>query len=281
MIPSFESLLSNSASWAVCKEFEGSVDPANLGAHLFHLPCIQLDFSGDYSFEHIKESLLACCSPKGECLDYDGDPFLALPDYSVQIAEWHYDGISSLNKDRVPDWIFLIHSGDNLRERQIKQNGFAIANCHLLYSHLTDRGKGLIAEVNQIIFGHRVGKADLTSVEKADLRVKLIDHLLPHLPIVRAHIPFPDTVELDSNNEVFYCYPDELTFCFEGLSWADQRFLLADLQSALSVPGVTYQHSFDCHSLLAVHNKSCFHSARQVEAGARRSVFRLQLIETL
>ncbi len=262
------------------KEFEGSLDPASLGDHLFHSPCIQIDFSCDYSFEDIKESLLGCCSPKGECLDYDGDPFLALPDYSVQIAEWHYDGISSVKSDRIPDWIFFIHSGEDFRERQILQNGFSIANCHLLYNHLADRSKSLITDVNQIIFGHRVGKADLTSVEKANLRVKLIDHLLPHLPIVRAHIPFPTTAELDSNNEVFYCYPDELTFCFEGLSWADQRFLLADLQSALSVPGVTYQHSFDCHSLLAVHNKSCFHSASQVEAGSRRSVFRLQLIET-
>ena len=85
MISSFDALLADSTCWATRKNFEGVLDPLSLGAHLFHAPCIQLDFCRDYSFENIKSSLLACCSPKGECLDYEGDPFLALPDYSVQM----------------------------------------------------------------------------------------------------------------------------------------------------------------------------------------------------
>lgn len=276
----FEIQLSNPTRWSTRKKFEGSLDPSSLGAQLFEFPCSQLDFSYGYSFQDIMDALLVCCSSKGECLDYEGSPFLALPDYSEQIAEWHYDGISSVNKYRIPDWIFLIHCGDGLQDSKKIQNGFGIANCHLLYNELADRSKNLIANVSQVIYGHKVGTANLASVDKADLRVNLVANMLPSLPVVRAHIPFSSTVQVDSNNETFYCYPDDLTFCFEGLSWDDQRFLLSDLQRALSVPAVTYQHSFDCHSLLAVHNKSCFHSARHVEAGSRRSVFRLQLIES-
>lgn len=276
LLPSL-SLLQNPDSWVLTTRCEKKLDSQSMENFLFEYPCVQIDFSESNSFEHIKDVLLECCLRKGECLNYQMSPFLPLPDYSNQIAEWHFDGISS-RTGRVPDWIFLLHNGDDLGCESSAKNGFAIANCYLLYSYLSQRSKDLLINCYQVILGHRIGTSNLQSFEKSDLSVKMLESIATGVNVLRGHIPFPSTFSVDIK-EFFYCYPDDLRFYFDGISWPDQQYLLSDIQAALKIPSVTHNHSFGCSSLLAVHNKSCFHSANEVQGGALRSVFRLQLIE--
>lgn len=279
MVSHLNSLLASSSGWATHTRIKDNLSPLLLEKLLFNYPCIQIDFPGIGTLDEIKDLLLDVCLRKGECLDYDGAPFLRLPDYSTQIAEWHYDGISSLSKQRIPDWIFFVHSGSDLLTKTKKEKGFTISNCHLLYNHLSECSKCLIADISQLILGHKVGTANLQSVEKADLLIKLVDYFSQGIPLLRAHIPLPSTFVAVPDSSSFYCFPDDLNFCFQGLSWDDQKFLLSDIHAALSMPGVTYQHAFDCDSILAIHNKSCFHSAQSVRGGIFRPVYRLQLID--
>ena len=263
----FLSYLKNPKSWFSSSRCETKLDLQTMENYLFKRPCTQIDFSALNSIQHIKDILLECCLRKGECLNYNSNPFLSLPDYSKHMAEWHYDGISSVDSQRVPD------------SQYSSENGFSIANCHLLYCHLSQRSKDLLSNIYQVILGHKLGNADLQSFEKVDLYVKMLEHIASDVFVLRAHIPFRSTVSVDPQGPHFYCYPDDLSFYFKEIAWSDQQYLLSDIQAALLIPCVTYNHSFGCNSLLAVHNKSCFHSAREVQGGSLRSVFRLQLIE--
>lgn len=276
---SFRQLLRSSESWSAkytCDEISFS---DQVSQFLFDKPCSQFDIPSSVSLDNILSLLHVVCAEKGECLTYDDSPFLKLPDYTEQIAEWHYDGISNLNPLRVPDWLFLIHSGDLIVDSPQIQDGFGIANCHLLYINLSPKGRALADQAEQVIFGHKVGTSNTKSKDKADLRVRLVDRSTLGFPVFRGHFPLPSTFTVNHSDQSFYCFPDDLSFRFIGLSFDDQQFLLNDIHSALSTCGVTFHHRFDCHSLLAVHNKSCFHSAYQVQAGGIRPVFRLQLIE--
>lgn len=246
---------------------------------LFSKPCVQIDFEMSISYEKIKSILLAICVDKGEVLHYDDCAFLKLPNYTHPV-EWHFDGISSVRKERVPDWIFFLHSGTPHTSPNRIKNGFSIANCCLLYEHLCDESKFLLGKTSQTILNHKVGTADSSEKIFSDLNVQCHEIIGDSLKVFRGHIPFHDTVEQRPNNSLFYCYPDNLKFQFKNLKWNQQVDLLSDLQKVLEKSYISYHHTFEAHSLLAIHNKSCFHSLPKINPNEKMICERIQIIET-
>ena len=274
----FLNFLSNENDWSKIVSIENKYEMTSLRDLVFTRPCIQINFDKSICFDEIKENLLAICSENGESLNYNGSPYLELPDYSNQLVEWHYDGISNVNIKRVPDWIFFLHSGDYSEVDSKIKNGFNIANCHLLLNSLTTESKEFLISTSQEIIGHKIGTSDTSKNEKADLIIKMVRELTDNINVLRGHIPFDNTFNLDFSDETFYCYPDKLKFRFKNLKFAEQNYLLNDIQNALYNKKITFHHKFHSNSLLVVHNKSCFHSGMNVEGGIKRTALRLQLI---
>lgn len=260
--------------------FSSTVSSEYLSDTLFNDVCLQIDFPNSIDIQQILDCLYDVCNKRGECLDYDGSPYLALPDYTNQPVEWHFDGISSKNSCRIPDWIFFIHSSfDNTLNNSVPAHGFSIANSHIAYNLLSDSTRDAIKHASEIIFNHRIGSSDTSSLDLADLSIPLVQYHDDY-PLLRAHIPYPGTYEVDDLNQRFFCYPDNLSIAFEPLEWSLQKHVMQELVSTLQSPSCIYRHQFATHSLLAVSNKVCFHSGLNIPAGSRRNVYRLQLINS-
>ena len=271
-------LLASESEWSKIIHINDIPELINLKDMIFKRPCTQVNFDSSISFNDIKDRLLSVCSEIGECLDYDGHPYLKLPDYSTQIVEWHYDGISNSNINRVPDWIFFLHSCDDVAKDSKLNNGFNIANCHLLLNSLSIQSKEFLKLSFQEIIGHKIGMADTAKNVKADLSIRMVNKIMDNIEVLRAHIPFDNTFDYDYSDETIICHPDNIKFKFKNLNFFQQKELLADINSKIKKNGITFCHKFNLNSLLIVHNKSCFHSGVSVEGGEKRNVYRLQLI---
>jgi hypothetical protein len=274
----FSELLASENCWSEVINMHDMRELMDFKDIIFTRPCTQINFDRSISVKDIKDQLLSVCSGIGECLSYDGEPYLKLPDYSTQVVEWHYDGISSSNAGRVPDWIFFLHSCEDVREDLKFYNGFNIANCHLLLNSLSFQSRELLDLTSQEIFGHKIGMADTAINVKADLSIKLVNKSIDNMDVLRAHIPFNYTFEYNHLDETIDCYPDNIRFKFKNLTFSQQQYLLNDIQNKIQQKNITFHHKFNSNSLLAVHNKSCFHSGVSIEGGRRRNVYRLQLI---
>lgn len=191
---------------------------------MFKRPPTQIDFTGDHSYDDIKKLIYnVCCSPRGEFLDYNLKSFLRLPDYTNQPVERHYDGISSIKKDRVPDWVFFLNLGFRLTDNSssINSNCFTVSNGFLAYSNLTDNSKKLIADTHQVILNHKIGTCNIDDNDLSNLFIDLLQNI-GYIPILRGHIPFGDTSKIQYDQNLFYCYHDHLTINFGHFAWTNQ-----------------------------------------------------------
>lgn len=278
---SFLSNLVSPDGWFKRVTFDETVSDKDLIEHLFTHPCIQLDFPSSLDFDYIKSILLSVASKRGECLNYNNSsPFLRLPDYSNQPVEMHFDGISNSDPSRIPDWIFFLHSIPHASSFAMDNFcGFSISNCHLALSYLETKLQKQIFDLSEIILNHLVGSSDTSHNICSDLEIPLISTLPTRIPVLRGHFPLKDTYNCMDESQSFYCYPDKINICFKTLEWSKQKHLLENIIYSLSRPDTIYNHQFNTHSILAVHNKSCFHSTKSVISGDHLRVERLQLID--
>ncbi len=278
--PDFLPNLVSPLNWYLQHNVSKAISQEELCSYMFKRPLTQINFLGDYSYEDIQNLVYSIASQRGEVLEYNSKPFLRLPDYTNQPVERHYDGISSITKDRVPDWVFFLHSANNSLNDSIisNTNGFTISNGHLAYKKLTDESKKLLSTTSEVILNHKVGTSNTNANKISDLLINMRQDF-NNIPIFRGHIPFLHTCQIQHHEKTFYCYPDNLTINFGDLDWTSQVNLMNDSISTLDSQDVSITHFFSCHSLLVVHNKSCFHSCKALEAGEKRVVHRLQLID--
>ena len=217
----------------------------------------------------------------GELLDYDGSPFLQLPDYTNQPVEWHFDGISSVRAERVPDWIFFLHYGSYSPTASLVK-GFDVANCALIFDQLQSiiPNSFDLSNIHEVICNHRVGSSSVESTDTSDLLIQLVQFVCDEIPVIRAHIPFTHTYSINHVQNTIHCYPDNLDILFQPLNLSEQLQFLSQLQSILANPLCIFNHFFKQTSLLCIHNKSCFHSTQGLPSGTRKRVERLQLISS-
>jgi len=204
---------------------------------------------------------------KFEVLDYSGKNYIELTSVHLE-TELHYDGITSPNKLRIPDYLLFEFRSNPKKIDEIVN--FNLVDCVKVVNYLSEELRDILLNKKLLIKGMpNPARPDFPDT----FSIKCLEN-----NILRIHLPSRLIERLSIIDDWLFSKNENIFFRFEGISIEKTISVFFDIHNAINKSGALFKFMPTDGNFVIVNNKRVLHGRDFNNKPASRLLRRYQFI---
>lgn len=190
-------------------------------------------------------------------------------------AELHYDGISAVSQDLVPEYLFFYV--ENSQETVAKGGEFLLMDCVGALEALPQDMVEYLRHHKQNFYGYPLYNKPQPAADELTFSIDTITSY-NGVDRLRFHLPFDRVKITDHKTPLVYSIPHDFSMLIEGLSAQETLDFMNEMQKLLMTDDLLWKLVFQKDDVLIVDNELAFHGRFSTSVKSSRLVHRIQTL---